>query len=376
MREIIKVKDALAWFEEDRKFESKYRKHVNCNMPDGFKLSNEPNVYYAGFPHDFEHDSSPEAWMHYKQHYTVNTFSKTEDDEEDKYRLDFLCYQTNSTKNSAKKFHVLTAVNKRNKLPKKCQNVPSGSCNLRGDCDFNFNEKKYPRFLEKLFNGAVKKEEVELLIKCHDMHHTLLNFSLMQGVGGMNNLKGCFLRIDCEDGKKEQPQLDRLDKFVTFLKEYFEIIQSDKEERLKKLKAGQRGSNNAEYLRDYLDQFGCVYNYCANIYFLPTEDHRTGMMIKKNVNINNEKWKDLLEYNKNLIDDLLKLGSTSLTEDNSVQLKFSYQNEEKEYSLRDRVVEYMLLAVRFWQAKEKYFELMDKIFEDEKKNNPFPTALV
>lgn len=332
MRKITKIKDALAWFEEDSKFESKYRKHVNCNLPDGFKLGDEPNVYYTGFSHDFEHDSCPEAWMHYKRHYTVNTFSKTEDDEEDKntdrYSLSFLRYRYCTT------FYTLHAVQEGNVDKGACNRLKE-SCNLRGDCDFNFNEKKYPRFLEKLFNGDVTKEEIELLIKCHDMHHTLLNFSLMQGVGGMQQFKGSGY--------------DRLNRLVYHLNRYYETtLEVDRENTPIVSRATEA---NRPALIDYLNQFNNINDYCAKIYFLPTKEYYTGMMEDEKV------------FNK-IAPLLVEKGSDwqTLLESNAALIKDLVTSEDKLFN----VVDYMLLAVRFWQAKEEYFKLMDKVLEEAK----------
>lgn len=360
MDEIITVKDALKWFEDKEKVCSGYRGQITeselankeNNKMEEFIANwndnkNEMNVEGFNIFDVFESDSSFFAWKHYTKHY-----NHIKGPDGTPYDFDKLYWGVHKNTKTKKFFYVLSAItkDKRKRKSKEFKYAcPMQDC-LRGDCDFNFNYDKYPRFLEKLFNGAVTKEEIELLIKCHDVHHTLLNFSLMQCMGGINNLKGSQLKLDGEEKKPEQ--LDRLDKFVTFLKEYFEIVQSDTEERLKKLKAGQRGSNNAEYLRDYLDQFGCVYNYCAKIYFLPTEDYYTGMMKDEKVfnkiapllDTKGSDWQKLLESNVALIDALIESGKQPLDS-------------------HDRVVEYMCLAVHFWRAKETYFKLMDKVFE-------------
>ena len=66
---------------------------------------------------------------------------------------------------------------------------------LSGECDFNFNEKKYPMFLKLLIRDMQNdpdalRDAIMQLDECAQMHHTLVNFSLMPVMGDLQGFKG------------------------------------------------------------------------------------------------------------------------------------------------------------------------------------------
>lgn len=352
MREIKTDGDALAWFEDPTKKGSKYRKSIDGTeiFEDcGFAKDDKHKCYYTykegkekGFPKKFEPDSSPKAWEHYIRHYEPSAFGTTIDKYGNKNETESQQnYSFNSLKYNLDKFSRIVAA------PQVYANNFEARTfdgeRLGGDCDFNFNEGKIASFLLKEKNTH-NEGTAHLFFYCHRMHHTLLNFSLMQATGGMQ----LFKQVHCNN--------DRLDRFLFFLNEFYSenddfILTSAvahnrnaqlKEENTEKLRAALR-----YYLKEVAkDVYGTkkIYRYCSEIYFLPTYGHPTSMMKKYNVNIATENWDVLLDSNKKLIADLLASGA-------------------KFIDTPRRVVEYMLLAVRFWQAKEEYFKLMDEVFK-------------
>ena len=73
-------------------------------------------------------------------------------------------------------------------------------------------EKKYALFLKVIESDLIvsqreKDNASQQLSKCKDMHHTLLNFSLMQAIGNMQRFKGI--------------KGDRLDVFIYELDKYY-----------------------------------------------------------------------------------------------------------------------------------------------------------
>ena len=383
MREIETVADALEWFESDDptkddppKDDSSYRTPVSGkeSLADcGFEGS-----YYEqnNRPQKYEPDSSPKAWKHFLRFYS-----------------DFL--STLHSKETTFRYYSKTSNNNHYTSPVLCLDsgyrlvaVPEGYTTIRkqdtlinvsrverlgGDCDFNFNKDKCPRFVRYLLglssegevdldeffkqfkqaeNDQAENEQAEneqekngirkLLYYCHKMHHTLLNFSLMQCSGAMQLVKQNLDR-------------DRVDRLIFFINRFYIFNDS---------KVLSRATNDAykadlmHYLVSIVDNIlptNKIYQYCAKIYFLPTHGFPTGKMMEKDSAFqqldddSKYKWDTLLTRNKHLIDDLIASG-------------------EKFMDTYERVKEYMLLAVRFWQAKETYFTLMDAILKDAKKN--------
>ena len=336
--------------------ENDYRKNEIVEAIKWFKSHNIVSVD----DNYFERDSSPQAWLHYNN----------------KYHLKFGDDIQNWFKNQPENHRAPDKISKSNNRIKcelsmeKCVFIETGKAIFffGGDTDFNFKNIRYKnkgeqtafhRFAETINNGIIEeilntetcvweaklknieldgrvKNQLKLLENCKDIHHSLLNFSLMQITG---NLQGIKKRCDC----------DRFDAFLNFLHEYYKTNSKKRLEKLKEKKQSHyEATENLKTLQDYLDRFGNIYNYCAKIYFLPTKEYFTGEMIEKGINSTVENWQEewlpLLEKNSDLIDNLIKSGKEPL-----------YTPE--------RIIDYMLLAVRFWQAKETHFNLMDKLID-------------
>ena len=126
---------------------------------------------------------------------------------------------------------------------------------LGGDCDFNFNNKKFSLFLEIIESDSIasqreKNNAIKQLSKCRDMHHTLLNFSLMQSIGNMQKFKG-------------SNQYDRLDTFVYELDKYYQGVSNSILQ--------YSSPRNKPSLILFLNDFKDIYEYCATFYFIKEE---------------------------------------------------------------------------------------------------------
>ena len=186
---------------------------------------------------------------------------------------------------------------------------------LRGETDFNFNDKKcerYEKIINKIKDEETKSNALSLLKECKKMHHSLLNFSLMQSVGKMQEVKSKGLKI-----RYYYEQLDRLDTFIYYLDDY------KKDESL----ILNCAYANKKCLKDYLDKFKDVYDYCEKIYFIKIEKN------KRNTE-------------EDLIQKLIKSGRKALDS-------------------CERVIEYMNLAIEFWGKKKEYFESQDQAETDK-----------
>lgn len=161
---------------------------------------------------------------------------------------------------------------------------------LAGDCDFNFNEKKF-----ELFKELLSEKDIPLLEECCRNHHQFHNFSLMPITGGMNNFKGC-LRV--KSGEKSEPKAyDRLDAFLVELDKYYNGEHT-----------AILARTNGEYLAWYLGLFRDVYDYCGRVYLI---------------------------QNRRFVDELLTSGKNMLAD-------------------RESVLQYMDLANRYWNLRKGY----------------------
>ena len=140
------------------------------------------------------------------------------------------------------------------------------------------------------------------------MHHTLTNFSLMLSTGNMQGFKGLI----CDD---------RLDRFIYFLERYY--TEPDKQNTHI---ASFATENNRPALINYLNSFEDVYDYCQKIYFISDEK-----LIKKLINSGKQPITGAIDENGN------------------------------EISPEQRVIEYMELAIEFWEAKAAYFDNPENI---------------
>lgn len=139
-----------------------------------------------------------------------------------------------------------------------------------GECDFNFNEKKYSKFKEIIDENA---DALERLKRCKENHHTLLNFSLMQSLGNMQSFKGA-------------DPFDRLDIFIYKLDKYLsgnsnEIINFS-------------SKSNRPYLISYLNEFKNIYEYCETIYFIDSEEFVNRIIMQGDLPIKN--CSDVIRY--------------------------------------------------------------------------------
>ncbi|PKE62224.1 hypothetical protein [Macrococcoides caseolyticum] len=245
----------------------------------------EVTQFFNGETLDFDPDSSPETFEYYiniyKNHFNLLNEFDTDD------------YIKTST-DCIKRLHF--PIKEDSILRSDLGNL----FKISGDCDFNFNEKKFYLFVFLLTDND------EYLRKLNDFyknrHHSLINMSIMPTTGGLNLVKG---NINNQD---------RFDKFIYELYKYFN---NEKNEILSRCRA------NKESLKFYLSYFNNdIYQYCREIYFI---------------------------YDKNLVDDLIESGKKEVTFQYPYTTKFNKTKEENKVFL----INYMNLAERYWSEKEK-----------------------
>lgn len=192
-------------------------------------------------------------------------------------------------------------------------------CELGGELDFNFNSnpdpKKWRGAKYEYYKNVLENDDklidvdrvhaIELLDDCKERSKKRCNFSLIIRTGGLNNVKGKM--------SQDKRPLDRFDVFIFILNDYFN-------KRNEQEKNGQKENymhiifseawHNAKVNRE------CLYEYLR--LYRDIEDY-----FEKNYNISDKK----------LIEDLIESGSKPI--DNG-----------------ERVVEYLMLAQRYWDAKE------------------------
>lgn len=176
--------------------------------------------------------------------------------------------------------------------------VISTELKFSGETDFNFSKKKifgygrsrYQHFMEFLNEkeGVEYEEAVKRLDICCKKHHSYENISIMPQTGSMNLLKKGIGN-------------DRLDVWVWCINKYY-LQESN-------LLYNFCSYEHMECLKEYLQCFDNVYDYCAMIYKIDEE----------------------------LTHDLIVSGSKSIDS-------------------ADRVLEYIALAERFWEQKRKYID--------------------
>lgn len=268
----------------------------------------------------FDPDSSPAAWEHYLRFYKPEKWLK--DYEFNKQSLKFFKLDE-ELKDKKKIYRYREEVDKKdnrlyvlNKEINKMADEYGGYENglrLGGDTDFNFNKNKYDSFSTILSNDLKNdKEEFEKqkaeLDKCSKMHHTLLNFSLMQTMGKMQQVKEEGLKLP----KGSYEHFDRLDTLIYFLDCFYN--ETDKEKVLRKANNRKNPNNpdeptHRECLEGYLSLFSGIYDYCKKIYFI----------------------------DKALTEKLI-------------------ENGKKPIKTAEDVKRYMALAIEFWKQKEKYLK--------------------
>lgn len=216
---------------------------------------------------NFDVDSSKEAWEHYRKYYIEHNegysirknfnfdhlflYNRCEDvGLKEGYKGDETngeCYNyTNDLKKGVNRYYALD--NSVRPVKYKGHEYSLAASRLGGDCDFNFNEKQYRPF--KTIIGDNQKA-IEQLNRCEKMHHTLLNFSLIQAMGNMQGFKG-------------SNEYDRCDTFIYELDRYFK---GDSDNILSKSTAPNRPD-----LINYLEHFKNIYEYCKEIYFIESHE--------------------------------------------------------------------------------------------------------
>lgn len=241
----------------------------------------------------YDPDSSPIAWKYYAKTHT----------------------NLNIKKNSPKclwceneRYYITFSYQQKfenNLIPTGYDLKPGKNIGIGGDCCFNFNADKREKFLKILKqdkNDKLDKAIAEILNLCLLMHHSPFNFALIPKNGGMNNIKG--------DGAYYG--MDRFDLFISTLNLYYKI-KNDNPCAIK-LIAEFEGSYNS--LVPFLKSIDTFKNYCKLFY---------------------PELLSVFAEEKNLLNRLKELGKKSI---NSTE----------------RIVQYIELAIDFWEAKAKYYE--------------------
>jgi len=254
----------------------------------------------------YDPDSSPKAWEHYKIVYGTDNWEEYDFNdihyfeyikEKQKYPCSDYCYLDEPVSE-----YLRLCCAKKGYSSKECNGKTYFKATLRlsGDTDFNFNEKKCKKFrsiFERDLQGKELEKALDDLNFCKNTHHTLVNFSLMQVVGNLQKVKS----TGRDDG------LDRLDTFVSLLNDYY-----SKKSELVLEKATHA---NKKLLKDFLDAFNGIYDYCNKVYLI--EDEK-------------------------FVNCIIDAG-------------------EKEIKVAKDVQGYMTLAKAFWHKKEECFKSRYKI---------------
>ena len=251
----------------------------------------------------YDPDSSPAALEHYKQVYRNSDYINKHYDLQKQVFYNYcktgysdgsksFNYINKPSKNECNRLYILE---KGTKIIDNKYIEPA--YRLGGECDFNFNNKKCDMFLKIIKDDpdASEKEKnmaIEQLSRCQKKHHTLINFSLMQAIGNMQTAKG-------------RNRFDRFDTFIYELNNYYQGL-SD-------VVLQTSSDSNMQALKEFLDSFKNVYDYCKTFYFI----------------------------DKNLVDEMIKSGGKPIS--NTIEL-----------------VRYMDLAEKYWSTKE--FTFLQKEF--------------
>lgn len=213
---------------------------------------------YEGKERYFEPDSSPVAYEYYKLIYPADGYLKKNFDfskpvfslySKDSRREDGFNYKNAATTCNNRLFVLLKGTE--SKLINNVEHFRS-NYKLGGECDFNFNDIKCKLFKEIIENDLTasdceKKKAQKKLKECHQKHHTLLNFSVMQVVGNLQGFKG-------------SNRFDRLDTFISELNKYYLGISSSVLQ--------SATPSNKGMLKKFLDEFNDIYQYCEAFYLI------------------------------------------------------------------------------------------------------------
>ncbi len=214
----------------------------------------KPNQDYEQGSFHFEPDSSPAAYEYYKLIYPSDGFLKQN------FNFDNPVFSLSSGrkngfnyKNAAKTCNnrLFVLLKGTNSMDINGVKYFEPNYKLGGECDFNFNKMKYESF-QKIINRDMKASECDKenarkhLENCSQMHHSLLNFSLMQVMGNLQCVKG-------------RNYFDRFDTFISKLNDYY-LLPS-----VYDLKSSCK---NKSMLQAYLKNFNDVYGYCSEHYLI------------------------------------------------------------------------------------------------------------
>ncbi len=209
----------------------------------------------------------------------------------------------------------------KNGIRLRCGKYVENVVTMGADTDFSFRKDSNPfsRFKEIILNDSSLTQESKdnYLIKlesCSEMHHTLVNFSIMPQTGGMNNFKRDF-RFDryIKDMARFFDYASSLKKSGLSQKEIEDQLLTEKYE-FKPFKTNVK-ENNRLLLR-YLLSFETLSEYCRKIYFIDSE----------------------------FIEELTGFHD-----------KIKHENTHRALLTGDQVYEYCCLAEKYWDIKEKAF---------------------
>ncbi len=180
------------------------------------------------------------------------------------------------------------------------------NADVSGETDFNFSSKKgahnqskygiYKAILESIEDQEKKEKALKLLEYCRNETHKPENYSLMICNGSLQTVKGTF-------------DLDRIDVFLYLLDNYYK--------KKDELILSHCSYEAQDVLRNYLNLFYSIDNHKDSIYAYCSEIYHIS--------------------NRKLVDDLIKSGRLSIRSP-------------------ERVIAYMKLAIRFWNAKSGYYQ--------------------
>lgn len=131
---------------------------------------------------------------------------------------------------------------------------------VSGDIDFNFKMSHVRYFQDVVVNGnskmnfEEKKNLNNVILRYNDLTYTPRNISLLPVTGGLNNIKKSLGN-------------DRLDTFLFILKLYYDKGYSS---LILSASAGSKPPfiKNRNMLKEFLDSFGNIYNYCEKMYHI------------------------------------------------------------------------------------------------------------
>lgn len=183
---------------------------------------------------------------------------------------------------------------------------------IAGDIDFNFKMNKIKSFIDIIDNGIsnMKYEEKSDLknriLSMHEFTYHPDNISLMPVTGALNNIKQYLGN-------------DRLDTFLLALKLYYEegttsfILSAPGRANMPVIANKNNLKNFLDSFKDEEDKLQSIYKYCEQIYHIDSK----------------------------LVNDLCLSG-------------------KKPIDTPERVLEYIELACRFWEQKNRYYRNSNK----------------